>query len=59
MAQDVQINCEDFYRNLNGTWTSKVHTTINGEAVDPGMAFRPGTVHFGVDVQAWLEEHCR
>jgi hypothetical protein len=57
--QQVQISCGDFQRNYNGTWISRVHTTINGVAVLPGISFRKDEPFNGIDVAAWLDEHCR
>lgn len=55
--------CNAFRRNPDGSWTCKtaVAFSIPGAGkigAVSGWTFKPGELHAGVDVAAWLTQNC-
>ena len=57
-AAQQQLNCADFHRNPDGSW-SPTHTfTTNGVTLDPSWHFYPGYVYGNTNVVAVLNQRC-
>ncbi|UCD08301.1 MAG: hypothetical protein JSU79_08055 [Dehalococcoidales bacterium] len=62
MQETVSIRCEPFKKNPDGTWSSVQPADIRIPGGDiripPGMIFVKNKPVWGVDVAAYLDEHC-
>jgi len=56
------MQCSDFHRNPDGTWTCVVQTKIAGYAavvdVNPGTIFKKGQLVNGLSLVEWLDKNC-
>ncbi len=61
-AQAQGLNCVDFRRNINGSWTAINSGTLTGPSGDVryflGELLRPGLLEGGVDISGLLERRC-
>src|SRR5438309_1017509 len=59
---NTSLDCADFHRNADGTWTATKDVTItspNGPAtLASGTSFREGSYVMGVDVAFALKREC-
>jgi hypothetical protein len=51
--------CEDFHRDIGGSWTAIRKVTLNGVTYDAGTAFTTGVTFAGKDWGAVLDGKCR
>jgi len=60
MQQTIEIDCEAFHKNSDGSWTSvqvtDIKTPTRAIRISPSMNFRKGRAMWGIDVAALLDE---
>jgi hypothetical protein len=57
---NLQLNCANFQRNTNGSWTQRTPVTVDGKTSGAaGSRLKPGTMAGGTDLGAALDRQCR
>jgi hypothetical protein len=51
--------CEDFHRDITGSWVATRKVTLSGVAYDAGTAFTTGVTFAGKDWGALLDQKCK
>ena len=52
------LDCSDFRRQPDGSWTPRRPVVVGGMTVTPAMSFSRGVSFGGVDAAATLDAHC-
>ena len=52
------LNCSDFKKNPDGSWSPVRPVTLNGVTMGPGVSFNPGVSFGGVDLASILNKQC-
>jgi hypothetical protein len=52
------VNCADFTRNPDGSWSPVKPVQLGGITMGPGVRFTPGVLFGGVDLASALNQHC-
>ena len=59
----MELNCSQFTRNPDGSWSVKQPLELFSDAgrvrISPGPPFKPGLSFGGLDIARMLEEQCR
>jgi len=59
----VERVCNSFRRNPDGSWTCTQAVSFSVPGIElgalSGWTFKPGEIHSGVDIAAWLTQNCK